>query len=91
MSTVSGVSSSGGVRGVVVEPGTTGRGANDLRRGPLAGWTLRRRLVVLTSLVTATEYELLRYLMRNPRRVLSKAQILDRVWSYDFGGKSSVV
>lgn len=46
MSTVSGVSSSGGVRGVVVEPGTTGRGANDLRRGPLAGWTLRRRLVV---------------------------------------------
>jgi two-component system OmpR family response regulator len=29
--------------------------------------------------------------MRNPRRVLSKAQILDRVWSYDFGGKSSVV
>jgi two-component system OmpR family response regulator len=41
--------------------------------------------------LTATEYELLRYLMRNPRRVLSKAQILDRVWSYDFGGKSSVV
>jgi len=41
--------------------------------------------------LTATEFELLRYLMRNPRRVLSKAQILDRVWSYDFGGKSSVV
>jgi two-component system OmpR family response regulator len=41
--------------------------------------------------LTATEYELLRYLMRNQRRVLSKAQILDRVWSYDFGGKSSVV
>ena len=29
--------------------------------------------------------------MRNPRRVLSKAQILDRVWSYDFGGRASVV
>ncbi|WP_278249334.1 response regulator transcription factor [Microbacterium sp. SD291] len=41
--------------------------------------------------LTATEFELLRYLMRNERRVLSKAQILDRVWSYDFGGKSSVV
>jgi two-component system OmpR family response regulator len=41
--------------------------------------------------LTATEFELLRFLMRNPRRVLSKSQILDRVWSYDFGGKSSVV
>ena len=41
--------------------------------------------------LTATEFELLRYLMRNPRRVLSKSQILDRVWSYEFGGKSSVV
>lgn len=41
--------------------------------------------------LTATEFELLRYMMRNERRVLSKAQILDRVWSYDFGGKSSVV
>jgi two-component system OmpR family response regulator len=44
-------------------------------------------LVVLT----ATEFELLRYLMRNPRRVLSKAQILDRVWNYDFGGQAHVV
>ena len=41
--------------------------------------------------LTATEFELLRYLMRNPRRVLSKAQILDRVWSYDFGGQTNVV
>lgn len=29
--------------------------------------------------------------MLNPRRVLSKAQILDRVWNYDFGGKASIV
>ncbi|MGO1320926.1 MAG: winged helix-turn-helix domain-containing protein, partial [Galactobacter sp.] len=36
-------------------------------------------------------FELLRCLMRNPNRVLSKAQILDHVWSYDFGGRSSVV
>lgn len=41
--------------------------------------------------LTATEYELLRYLMRNPRRVLSKSQILDRVWHYDFGGQANVV
>ena len=41
--------------------------------------------------LTATEFELLRYLMRNPRRVLSKAQILDRVWNYDFGGRAHVV
>ncbi|NKY28872.1 response regulator transcription factor [Nocardia gamkensis] len=44
-------------------------------------------VIVLTS----TEFELLRYFMRNPKRVLSKAQILDRVWSYDFGGRSNIV
>jgi two-component system OmpR family response regulator len=41
--------------------------------------------------LTATEFELLRFMMRNPRRVLSKAQILDRVWNYDFGGQANVV
>jgi two-component system OmpR family response regulator len=41
--------------------------------------------------LTATEFELLRFLMRNPRRVLSKAQILDRVWQYDFGGQENIV
>ncbi|MCA6095183.1 response regulator transcription factor [Streptomyces sp. SCA3-4] len=41
--------------------------------------------------LTATEFELLRFLMRNPRRVLSKPQILDRVWSYDFGGQANIV
>lgn len=41
--------------------------------------------------LTTTEFELLRYLMRNPHRVVSKSQILDRVWSYDFGGKATVV
>ena len=49
-----------------------------------------RRGDVLVELTT-TEFELLRYLMRNPRRVLSKAQILDRVWNYDFGGQANVV
>jgi two-component system OmpR family response regulator len=41
--------------------------------------------------LTATEFELLRFLMRNPRRVMSKAQILDRVWNYDFGGQANIV
>jgi two-component system OmpR family response regulator len=41
--------------------------------------------------LTTTEFELLRFFMRNPRRVLSKAQILDRVWQYDFGGQANVV
>lgn len=41
--------------------------------------------------LTSTEFELLRFLMRNSKRVLSKAQILDRVWSYDFGGRSNIV
>jgi two-component system OmpR family response regulator len=41
--------------------------------------------------LTATEFELLRFLMRNARKVLSKAQILDRVWHYDFGGQANIV
>ncbi|HEX3733391.1 MAG TPA: response regulator transcription factor [Mycobacteriales bacterium] len=41
--------------------------------------------------LTATEFELLRFMMHNPRRVLSKTQILDRVWNYDFGGQANVV
>jgi two-component system OmpR family response regulator len=41
--------------------------------------------------LTATEFNLLRYFMLNPRRVLSKAQILDHVWHYDFDGDDNVV
>ncbi|WP_138415340.1 response regulator transcription factor [Sinomonas gamaensis] len=41
--------------------------------------------------LTATQFELLRYLMENPKRVISKAQILDRVWQYDFGGQANIV
>jgi two-component system OmpR family response regulator len=41
--------------------------------------------------LTATEFALLRFFMLNPRRVLSKAQILDHVWHYDFGGDGNVV
>ena len=42
-------------------------------------------------LLTATEFSLLRFFMINPRRVLSKSQILDHVWHYDFGGNANVV
>jgi two-component system OmpR family response regulator len=41
--------------------------------------------------LTPTEFKLLRYLMHNARRVLSKAQILDHVWEYDFDGDANVV
>jgi two-component system OmpR family response regulator len=41
--------------------------------------------------LTATEFNLLRFLMLNPRRVLSKAQILQNVWHYDFGGSKNIV
>jgi two-component system, OmpR family, response regulator len=41
--------------------------------------------------LTPTEYRLLRYLMLNPRRALTRSQILDHVWSYDFGGDARVL
>jgi len=51
----------------------------EVRRGPYA------------IELTATEYRLLRYLLLNPRRVLTRAQLLDHVWSYDFGGDARVL
>ena len=53
--------------------------AHEVRRG--------ERIVNLT----ATEYRLLRYLLANPRRVLTRQQILDHVWEYDFGGDGRVL
>jgi two-component system OmpR family response regulator len=41
--------------------------------------------------LTATEYRLLRYFLLNPQRVLTRAQLLDHVWQYDFGGDSRVL
>jgi two-component system, OmpR family, response regulator TrcR len=41
--------------------------------------------------LSSTEFELLRFLMRNPRRALNRAEILDRVWNYDFAGRTSIV
>ena len=76
-----------------------------LRRtsGPLPGDVLRFADLVLDEtrhevrrggteiVLTATEFSLLRYFMLNPRRVLSKTQILQNVWRYDFGGTSNIV
>jgi two-component system OmpR family response regulator len=53
--------------------------AHEVRRGG--------KLVELSP----TEFKLLRYLLTNAGRVVSKAQILDRVWSYDFGGEGRIV
>jgi len=72
-------------------------GANDAS-GPLIFADLEldddvhevRRAGTLVEL-TATEFRLLRYLMQNAPRVLSKAQILDHVWNYDFGGDANIV
>jgi two-component system, OmpR family, response regulator len=41
--------------------------------------------------LSPTEYRLLRFLMLNPGRVLTRAELLDHVWDYDFGGSSTVV
>ena len=76
-----------------------------LRRtaGDLPGDTLRYEDLVLDEArhevfrgetriqLTATEFALLRFFMLNPRRVLSKGQILQNVWRYDFGGNHNVV
>ena len=50
---------------------------------------VRRRGTVVE--LTATEFNLLRFFMLNPRRVLSKPQILDHVWHYDFDGDSNIL
>ena len=41
--------------------------------------------------LTAKEYELMELFMRNPRQVLTRDMIFDRVWGYDFGGESNII
>jgi two-component system OmpR family response regulator len=82
------------LRGLLRRAGITrSRGGTELVAGDLAMDEEAREVRRGGELIelTATEFELLRFLMRNPRRVLSKAQILDRVWNYDFGGQAHVV
>ncbi|GHB73095.1 DNA-binding response regulator [Streptomyces xanthochromogenes] len=74
--------------GMTAEPGAERITVGDLTMDEEAREVRRGGVEVELS---RTEFELLRFLMRNPRRVLSKAQILDRVWAYDFGGRAHVV
>ncbi|MET9921935.1 response regulator transcription factor [Streptomyces sp. NPDC059605] len=74
--------------GMTAGPGTNRLTVGDLTMDEEAREVRRGGAVVELS---RTEFELLRFLMRNPRRVLSKDQILDRVWSYDFGGRAHIV
>ncbi|MFJ7786855.1 response regulator transcription factor [Streptomyces albidoflavus] len=74
--------------GTVTEPGAHRLTVGDLTMDEEAREVRRGGTEVE---LTRTEFELLRFLMRNPRRVLSKKQILDNVWSYDFGGRAHIV
>ncbi|MFI5632622.1 response regulator transcription factor [Streptomyces sp. NPDC051664] len=74
--------------GMTAEPGVQRLTVGDLTMDEEAREVRRGGAMVNLS---RTEFELLRFLMRNPRRVLSKDQILDRVWAYDFGGRAHVV
>ncbi|MEU1494887.1 response regulator transcription factor [Streptomyces sp. NPDC005776] len=74
--------------GMTVEPGAHRLTVGDLSMDEDAREVRRGEVTVDLS---RTEFELLRFLMRNPRRVLSKDQILDRVWAYDFGGRAHIV
>ena len=67
------------------------RGASPSRT---SSWTRRRarsRAPATPIELSATEYRLLHYMMLNPRRVLTRSQILDHVWDYDFGGDARVL
>lgn len=74
--------------GMTAEPGTNRLTVGDLTMDEEAREVRRGEATIDLS---RTEFELLRFLMRNPRRVLSKDQILDRVWAYDFGGRAHIV
>src|SRR6202008_4437354 len=60
-------------------------------RTPLAQDTYGVRRGGLLIELSPTEFRLLRYFMLNPGRVLTRTQLLDHVWDYDFGGSSTVV
>ncbi|MFS8197613.1 response regulator transcription factor [Streptomyces sp. CWNU-52B] len=74
--------------GMTAESGTNRLTVGDLTMDEEAREVRRGGAVVELS---RTEFELLRFLMRNPRRVLAKGQILERVWAYDFGGRAHIV
>src|ERR671917_133399 len=71
----------------------------DIMLPDMEGFEVARRLgaqrasvpIIFLTARAATEYRLLRYLMLNPRRVLTRDQILNHVWDYDFGGDARVL
>lgn len=78
---------------LVQRAGVTAQAGNELVVGDLV-MNLDTREVTRGGepvALTATQFQLLQYLMENPQRVLSKAQILDAVWNYDFGGQANIV
>jgi two-component system OmpR family response regulator len=81
------------VRAILRRTGAAAPGSGRLRFADLEldedtheVWRGERRIDL-----SPTEFNLLRYLMLNARKVVSKAQILDHVWRYDFGGDASIV
>ena len=74
--------------GVTMDPGEARLTVGDLQLDEETRETFRAGESID---LTATEFDLLRYFVRNPRRVLSKEQILTDVWGYDFGATSNVV
>jgi two-component system OmpR family response regulator len=75
-------------RGLVAEPEGSVFVFEDLRLDDDRHLVSRGGSVIDLS---PTEYSLLRFLMQNPERVLSKAQIVDHVWRYDFQGDGNIV
>jgi two-component system OmpR family response regulator len=73
--------------------GRAGGGESTLRFGDLELDDETREVFRAGAAIelTDTEYRLLRYLMSHPRRVLTRAQILDHVWEYDFAGDARVL
>ena len=82
------------IRTILRRTGQRRRRRLEARRSTTSSSTRTRarwRAAGSTIELTATEYRLLRYLMLNPRRVLTRAQLLDHVWNYDFGGDARVL
>jgi two-component system OmpR family response regulator len=84
------------VRAILRRAGGTGGGepaADELRFGDVVMDTAAHQVwrAGVEIPLTATEFRLLRFFLLNPGRVLSKAQILDHVWHYDFGGDSNIL
>jgi len=81
------------VRAVLRRSGAAGAGQSRLRFADLEldDDTHEVWRAGVAVILTATEFKLLRYFLLNPRRVLSKTQLLEHVWDYDFGGDANVV